>query len=171
VIKELTTIYTIGHSNHDFNNFIDLIDGMEVVVDLRSAPYSKYVPHFNKEDLKRGLEALGTGYVFMKDKNVGNIIGGRPNDEDCYPFKKISYELVKKKEWYGRGIRALIDIAEEKRTVVMCSEEDPYRCHRHHLIAQSLLENGLMVTHIIKDGRWEKAEGPGSKGTFQQTLI
>ncbi|MDY6959653.1 MAG: DUF488 domain-containing protein [Halobacteriota archaeon] len=169
--EDQATVYTIGHSNHDFDTFTRLIKGMEVVVDLRSNPYSKYVPHFNKKDLKRGLEALGIGYVFMYNKGVGNILGGMPNDKDCYHQKKVSYEVVKGKEWYNKGILGLIDISKGKKTVIMCSEEDPYRCHRHKLIAESLIESGLAVVHIRRDGRRTRVEREKRKVTFKQTLL
>ncbi|MDY6931229.1 MAG: DUF488 domain-containing protein [Halobacteriota archaeon] len=169
--EDQATVYTIGHSNHDFDTFTQLIKGVDVVVDLRSNPYSKYVPHFNKRDLKRGLEAIGIDYVFIKEKGVGNILGGRPNDEECYRSNKISYEVVKGKEWYKRGILGLIDISKEKRTVIMCSEEDPYRCHRHNLITESLLERGFTVVHIRRDGRKEKVEKQEKKITILQTDI
>ena len=169
--EDQATVYTIGHSNHDFDTFTQLIKGVDVVFDLRSNPYSKYVPHFNKRDLKRGLEALRIEYVFLYDKGVGNILGGKPNDEDCYHQKKISYELIKGKEWYNKGILSLTEISKEKRSVIMCIEEDPYRCHRHKLIAESLIEGGLEVVHIRRDGRRMRVEKEESKVPFTQTTF
>ena len=78
-----TTIYTIGHSNVEFGKFLSLLKGTEVLVDVRSVPYSKYVPQFNVDNLKRGVESVGIRYVFMEDEYAKNILGGRPGDNDC----------------------------------------------------------------------------------------
>lgn len=111
----------------------------------------------------------------MKDKRVGNILGGRPRDDDCYTNNtntdpKIVYENVMKKTWYREGIYALIDLAKKKKTVIMCSEEDPFKCHRHHLITQSLLRGNVAVIHIRKSGFLELVE-KSKKGMVQSTLI
>lgn len=156
VIK--TKIYTIGHSNVKFEKFLNLFNEIEVLVDVRSVPFSKYSSQFNIENLKRGLKSIGIEYVVMVDEYVGNVLGGRPKDEDCYLNGKIIYEEVMKKEWYKEGISALINIATKKRTVIMCSEEDPYKCHRHHLIAKSLLKRGVIVFHIRRNGEYERIE-------------
>lgn len=165
-----TTICTIGHSNVDVKSFLSLLNGFEVLVDVRSVPFSKYVPQFNRKNIKSELENIGIEYIFMEDQYLGNVLGGRPKADDCYIDEKVIYENVMKKEWYKKGILALIDIANKKTTVVMCSEEDPYKCHRHHLLTQSLLKKGITVFHIRKDGKREKIEKPLKK-TIQQTLM
>ncbi|VUT28179.1 MAG: hypothetical protein SYNGOMJ08_00742 [Candidatus Syntrophoarchaeum sp. GoM_oil] len=150
------TIYTIGHSNIELEDFLSLLDGIEVVVDVRSVPFSKYASQFNLKNIKSTLESIGIEYVFMEDEYVGNVLGGRPRDEDCYEDGKVVYENIMRKSWYKEGISALIELAENKKVAIMCSEEDPYRCHRHHLISQSLLGDGVSVFHIRGDGRTEK---------------
>lgn len=163
------TIYTIGHSNVKFEDFLGLLNGFEVLVDVRSIPFSKYAPQFNVENIKRELESIGIIYVFIEDEYVGNVLGGRPRDDDCYENGKILYEDVMNKAWYKEGISALIELAKKKRTVIMCSEEDPYKCHRHRLIAQSLLREGVSVFHIRGDGTKEKILKPEKKN-IQLTL-
>ncbi|MFV2040604.1 MAG: DUF488 family protein [Candidatus Hydrothermarchaeales archaeon] len=157
------TIYTVGHSNVEFEKFLSLLNGIKVLVDVRSTPFSKYAPQFNIKNIKRKLEAKGIEYVFIEDEYVGNVLGGKPKDEDCYENGKIVYGTVMKKGWYKEGISALIDFANKKRTVIMCSEEDPYACHRHHLISQSLLREGITVFHIRGDGTNERIEKPEKK--------
>jgi len=152
------TIYTVGHSNIEFETFLGLLNGIEILVDVRSVPFSKYAPQFNIKNIKRQLETKGIDYVFMEDEHVGNVLGGRPNDDECYENGKIVYEKIMKKEWYKKGISAVIKLANNKRTVIMCSEEDPYKCHRHHLITQSLLKEGITVVHIRGDGSKEKVQ-------------
>jgi uncharacterized protein (DUF488 family) len=163
-------IYTIGHSNIDLGRFLSMLNGIEILVDARSEPYSKYVPQFNSDFLKKQLEKVGIEYIFMKNDFVGNIIGGRPKERDCYENGDVVYERIRKKKWYKEGISTLIELAHKKRIVIMCSEEDPYKCHRHNLIAQSLLRGGVIVYHIRSDGIKEKIEKP-DKITTQLTLI
>lgn len=163
-------VYTVGHSNVEFEKLLGLLNEIEVLVDVRSVPFSKYVPQFNMGNIKESLEDVGIGYVFMKDKQVGNVLGGRPKDEDCYEDGKIIYENVKKKEWYKEGISALTELANKKRTVIMCSEENPYKCHRHHLITQSLLNEGANVIHIRGGGVVEEIK-KAEKKVVQLTLI
>ncbi|ATZ61345.2 MAG: DUF488 domain-containing protein [Methanosarcinales archaeon Met12] len=163
-------IYTVGHSNVEFEKFLSLLNGIEVLVDVRSVPFSKYTPQFNIKNIKMKLENVGIEYVFMEDEYMGNVLGGEPRDGDCYENGKIIYENVMKKGWYKRGILALIELANKKGTVIMCSEEDPHKCHRHHLITQSLLKEGMDVFHIRGDGSKEKIEKP-EKIMVQLTLI
>ncbi len=164
-------IYTVGHSNIDLERFFTMLKGIEILVDARSEPYSKYVPQFNSDILKKQLEKAGIEYIFMKNDYVGNIIGGRPKDGDCYENGEVVYERIRKKKWYKEGIAKLIELAHNKKKIaIMCSEEDPYKCHRHNLIAQSLLRGGVIVYHIRSDGIKEKIEKP-DKITTQLTLI
>ena len=153
-----STIYTVGHSNFEFEKFLSLLDGIEVLVDVRSIPFSKCAPQFNIKNIKRGLESVGINYMFTEDEYVGNVLGGRPRDDDCYENDKIVYENVMKKGWYQEAISALIELAEKKKVAILCSEEDPYKCHRHNLIAQSLLREGITVFHIRGDGSKDKVE-------------
>jgi len=163
-------IYTVGHSNIALERFLSMLNDIEILIDARSEPFSKYVPQFNSDFLKKQLEKAGIEYIFMKNDYVGNIIGGRPKDRDCYENGEVIYERIKKKKWYKEGISTLIELAHKKRLVIMCSEEDPYKCHRHNLIAQSLLKGGVIVYHIRSDGIKEKIEKP-DKITIQMTLI
>ncbi len=163
-------IYTIGHSNIELEDFLSLLDGIEAVVDVRSVPFSKYASQFNMKNIKRALESVGIEYIFMEDKYIGNVLGGRPKDEDCYENGKVVYENIMRKEWYRKGISALIELAKKKKVVIMCSEKDPYKCHRHHLITQSLLKEGIEVFHIRGDGKKEKVEKL-KKRTVQLTLV
>lgn len=163
-------IFTIGHSNFEFETFLDLLKDIEVLVDVRSVPFSKYAPQFNIKNINGGLEGFGIKYVFMEDEYVGNVIGGRPRDDDCYENGKIVYETVMKKGWYQEAISALIALAKKNKVVIMCSEEDPYKCHRHNLITQSLLREGINVIHIRGDGSKEQVK-KAEKKIVQLKLI
>lgn len=157
--KASTKVYTIGHSNVEFEKFLNLLNlnEIEVLVDVRSVPFSKYVPHFNKENIKMKLEEAGIEYIHLGDK-----LGGMQKDKEG----KICYDVTEKSEEYIKGISMLIKLAGNKKTVIMCSEEDPDKCHRHHLIAQTLLRRGAVVFHIRGNGTTEKAK----KESIQLTL-
>jgi uncharacterized protein (DUF488 family) len=103
-------------------------------------------------------------YVF-----AGDYLGGRPTDPTCYKdgvvpdgkadyLKLVDYTEVMKRDWYQRGIQRLLEIASQRQTVIMCSEEDPMMCHRHQLLTQTLLKQGIPVWHIRSDGRVEEAK-------------
>ena len=122
-----------------------------IVADFVEA-YSRYNPQYNRETIQRTLEDTGIAYAY-----AGDYLGGRPNDPVCYENEKVSYHLVAARPWFRRALARLIEIASEKRTAIMCVEEDPNRCHRHHLVAQALLQEGKTVWHIRGDGRLEEA--------------
>lgn len=142
-------IYTIGHSNLESKQFIELLysNRIELLVDVRSSPYSKYVPHFNSPRLRNNLKKVGINYKYLGDK-----IGGKPSSIEYYIDGKVSYPLIKKTENYKNGIKELIKISRDYKTVIMCAEKDPVKCHRYQLITSSLIEKGLEVRHIIEAG-------------------
>jgi uncharacterized protein (DUF488 family) len=163
---ESTSIYTIGHSNVTAEEVIALLMANEIatVVDVRSVPYSQYTPQFNREIFEATLKQAGIDYKF-----AGETLGGRPKDPTCYRcdakpksrgafLKQVDYGAVMKRPWYQKGIARLVEIAGAQRTAIMCSEEDPNDCHRHHLIAQTLLPQGISVYHIRHTGTVEEAQ-------------
>jgi len=156
-MPEELLIYTIGHSDHDTGEFIALLrqHSITLVVDVRSRPYSRWAHQFNRETLARDLEDAGIAYRFM-----GDVLGGRPADPTLYDpeRERPDYRRVAQSITYQAGIDRLLDLARGERVAVMCSEGDHRRCHRHLLIAQTLLERGVRVLHIQPDGRTVKGE-------------
>jgi len=155
-------LYTIGHSNHPVDDFVQLLAGHGVrqLVDVRSTPYSRFHPQFNKTALLQVLLAYNIDYSWL-----GEVLGGRPKDPSCYkhqaiPTKaeanlhEVSYPAVMQRSWFVEGIHHLIEIADLQTTCIMCAEKDPVRCHRHHLISRYLLAQYPKVTvwHILGDG-------------------
>ena len=155
-------LYTIGHSNQSLDRFIHLLEdnGIMTLVDVRSAPYSRYNPHFNKENLESALREHDIQYAY-----AGKFLGGRPTDPTCYKSRtlpaegadylhEVDYPEVMKREWFIKGIERLLELADEQTTAIMCSEENPAQCHRHHLIAKYLMTKHPEVTvkHIRADG-------------------
>ncbi|MBI4831525.1 MAG: DUF488 domain-containing protein [Candidatus Lindowbacteria bacterium] len=148
------TIYTIGHSNHTAEKFVELLKqhGIELVVDVRSAPYSKYSPQFGKEEMALFLSENGIEYAFH-----GNSLGGRPNDRSCYEGEAVNYEAIREKEWFRDGLDYVCWEATNRKLALLCAEEDPNECHRHNLVTQELLKKGEQVVHIRGDGSLEEA--------------
>jgi uncharacterized protein (DUF488 family) len=150
-------IYTIGHSDHTTAAFVDLLRRHEItlVVDVRSQPYSRWAPQFNRETLARDLQDAGIAYRFM-----GDALGGRPADPALYDpgQERPDYQRVGQTLAYQTGMDQLLDLAGTEQVAVMCSEGDHRQCHRHLLVAQTLLERGVRVLHIQPDGTTVEGE-------------
>ena len=150
------SIFTIGHSNHPSETFLDLLHEhrIDVVADVRSSPYSRYNPHFNHQSLNDALENSGIDYVFL-----GGELGGRPMDRSCYDADgRVQFERLANTDQFDDGIRRVIWVSDERRVALMCSEKEPLNCHRTLLIAKVLEERGVPVTHILADGSLETHE-------------
>lgn len=146
-------VFTIGHSNHEPQAFVSLLQahGVDVVVDVRSAPYSRYLPHFNKEHLAKALREAGIRYVFR-----GSELGGQPADRAYYDDEgRIRYDEVARTPVYGEGVDFIVAGADERRLALMCSEKEPLDCHRTLMVSQSLARRGVAVAHIHADGNLE----------------
>ena len=149
------TVYTIGHSNLELEVFIRLLQKYEIqiLVDVRSQPYSSYVKHFNKENLKASLHKVGIEYFYG-----GNQLGGNPQDEKFWRDGKVDLELIRKSDEYKKGLQVVKKLISLKTVVIMCVEENPENCHRADLIAKDLMKIGLEVRHIRADGSFEIAQ-------------
>jgi uncharacterized protein (DUF488 family) len=146
-------IFTIGHSNTPIDVLLANLRAYEIeaLVDVRSQPYSKYTPHFNRPDLSSRLQEEGIRYAFM-----GDTLGGRPDGREFYDDEgHVRYDLWSASDAFAEGIVKLKGSATRRRTVVLCSEEDPEACHRHLLIARVLASDGWppsRIAHIRGDG-------------------
>lgn len=145
-------LWTIGHSNHSIKRFLDLLRSHEidVVVDVRSQPYSAYQGHFSQAPLRRSLEDAGIRYLFL-----GKELGGRPPEAALYDEDNhVLYGELAKTERFQCGLDRLVRGVASYRVVMMCSEEDPSNCHRRLLVTRALEESGAPVTvsHIRGSG-------------------
>lgn len=149
-------IFTIGHSDHSIEDFVALLadNSVNMVVDVRSAPRSRWVPHFNPDNLEPTLERTGIDYAYM-----GRELGGRPNDRSAYDGDgRVSYERAAMADDFSDAIASLIRQADERRIVLLCMERDPLECHRALLVARALAEQGVDMRHILPDGSVESHE-------------
>ncbi|NPA34785.1 MAG: DUF488 domain-containing protein [Chlorobi bacterium] len=143
-------LFSIGHSNKSIDQFIsELKDfGTEVLIDVRSKPYSRRFPYFNKEFLNQHLESAGIKYVYL-----GDLLGGLPNDPSCYTNGKVDYNKLRKKDYFRKGIELLKEIYSTGiKAAIMCSEGNPAHCHRTLLIGVELSKEGIELEHIVVKG-------------------
>ena len=142
--------WSIGHSNHELPAFVDLVRGagIAVIADVRSQPYSRFNPQFNREPLRSSLLESGIDYVFL-----GAELGGRPAEPECYDSDgNVLYGKVAQTDRFRDGLQRLVSGSQRFRVAMMCSEGDPANCHRHLLIARALTEDGAPVVHVLSDG-------------------
>lgn len=157
-VSEMSTIYTIGHSNHPAEVFLALLDqhAVELLVDVRSSPYSRYVPQANREALSRALATAGISYLWL-----GARLGGKPEGVVA------DYDELRTSPTFQQGIDELLALATERRTAIMCAEGDHRQCHRYRLITPVLVDRGVQVVHIQADGSLvEEIEQPRQLNLF-----
>jgi uncharacterized protein (DUF488 family) len=147
----MNPLFTIGHSNHTIDGFIKHLKGadIEAIVDVRSSPYSKYAPWFNKEALKVILNDEHIRYVYL-----GKELGARRDEPCCYKGKRADYDLIAKTPNFTAGMQRLQQGLAKYRIALMCSEKDPLDCHRTVLVSRHAL-SFAEVQHIHADGSIE----------------
>jgi uncharacterized protein (DUF488 family) len=144
-------VLTIGHSNHSWDQFVAILqrNGVQVLAEVRSYPYSNYSPQFDRETLKESLGKAGVKYV-----DLGKELGGRPETAEFYDADgHVLYNKVAATEKFAEGIRRIEEGMKRFRVAMLCSEEDPAVCHRALLVGRVLRERGADVAHIRGDGR------------------
>lgn len=146
-------LYTIGHSTHPIEKFIELLTqhSITAVCDVRSHPYSKFNPQFNRESLQKELREHGIVYVFL-----GEELGARSSDPNCYINGKVHYPSLAQSDLFHQGLSRLRKGMESYRVALMCAEKDPITCHRTILICRHLRADNIDIQHILEDGSIEK---------------
>jgi uncharacterized protein (DUF488 family) len=144
------SVWTIGHSRHPWEKFLGLLQahGIALVADVRSLPRSRFVPHVNRERLEPALAAAGIRYAWL-----GEGLGGRPKDEGFYDAEgRVRYDRIAASARFREQLEELISLAKTQPVAVLCSEEDPNRCHRRLLLTPALVDRVAGVLHIRGDG-------------------
>ncbi len=143
-------LYSIGHGNKTIDEFIAELNKfkIEYLIDIRSKPYSKFYPWFNKTALKYAIKKtrkIVYGYM-------GDTIGGLPDKKYlCYTNDKVDYNKLAKMDFFQNGLQRLVKANEQGyRTCIMCSEGDPSMCHRTKLIGVELQKQGIEIQHIYR---------------------
>ena len=145
-------VLTVGHSNHQLENLMALLrlHGVTAVADVRSSPYSRSNPQFNRESFREPLNLNGIAYVFL-----GHELGGRPKDQSCYVEGKLQYHRLAHSRLFSRGLDRIQRGVHSHRIALLCAEAEPLNCHRAILVAQELAMRGIPVAHIHTNGRLE----------------
>jgi uncharacterized protein (DUF488 family) len=143
-------LFTIGYGARTLEEFLAALkkNGIEYLIDVRTAPYSKFKPEFSKDLLQYHVERAGIHYLFM-----GDTLGGQPKDPACHTDGKVDYGKVRAQAAFQSGIERLRKAFEQqRRAALMCSEGKPEQCHRSKLIGEALAAAGIPVCHIDEDG-------------------
>lgn len=149
-------IFTIGHGSLSLEEFFNLlfIHQIKRLLDIRSAPYCKYAVWFNKEAISSEAAHREIAYSYL-----GHLLGGFPKDKNCLcPDENPDYELMAKSKAFEAGLKQVIKGEDLGEMAIMCSEKDPYACHRHKLVSKAILEEGVKVAHILSDGSLRHSE-------------
>jgi uncharacterized protein (DUF488 family) len=149
----MSELLTIGHSTHPVDEFIALLKmhGITAVADVRSDPYSRHNPQFNRENLQPELKRNGIAYVFL-----GKELGPRSDDPRCYENGKVSYKRLARTALFQDGLDRVRQGMASYRIALMCSEKDPVTCHRTILVCRHLRSDGIRIRHILEDGAIEE---------------
>jgi len=155
------TVFTIGHSTHAQERFIALLcqHGITALCDVRSKPYSRMNPQFNREELEEALLARGIAYRFL-----GKELGARSDDPHCYERGKVQYGRLAETDLFKHGLRRVLrGMKDGFRIALMCAEKEPLECHCTILVARHLAALGVAVAHIHADGRLENHDSALSR--------
>lgn len=148
-------VLTVGHSNHPIDRFFDLVagHGVNALVDVRTSPFSRFAPQFNKEALAASARERGLAYVFL-----GRELGGRPSDPRLVDANGVAdYAGMARTAEFADGIaRVMQGLGKGYRIALTCSERCPTECHRCLLVARRIGAEGVRTAHILFDGRREE---------------
>ena len=146
------SLFTIGYSTHTQESFLYLLQKYSVtaLADVRSEPFSKYKPEFNRNILSAFLNKNGIRYVFLGDE-----CGARIKAQECYINGKAEYKLIAKHPIFLHGLERIKKGLLTQTIALMCAEKDPIQCHRTILICRNLRHENIEISHILFDGLLE----------------
>jgi uncharacterized protein (DUF488 family) len=145
----MSDIFTIGHSTYSIEHFVRMLSDARItaIADVRSSPWSRHNPQFNRADLRSSLQSAGIDYRFY-----GKQLGGRPTDPSLFHGSTADYELMARTSEFAEGLEMIVSGAAKHRLALMCSEHNPLDCHRCLLVGRALTDCGRAVNHIVSDG-------------------
>ncbi len=158
---KLSKIYTIGHSQHKIEHFLQLLKmhNINYVIDVRSTPYSKYAQTYDRENITRELKNHNINYAFM-----GKYFGARQDNKELYTKEGyLDFEKFSESYLFNTGLQNVIKGTENNKIALMCLEKKPIDCHRAILVANAFYKAGCEVGHILEDGRLESHEDLNSE--------
>jgi uncharacterized protein (DUF488 family) len=143
-------VFTIGHSTLSYERFGALLKDAAItaIADVRTAPYSRHFPHFNRDSLRHALLQDQIAYVFL-----GKELGGRPKESRFFCNGVADYEKMAETIEFSKGLERVIQGAKKFKIAMMCSEHDPLDCHRCLLVGRALHQDrNVTVHHIMSNG-------------------
>jgi uncharacterized protein (DUF488 family) len=149
----MKVLYTIGHSTHPLELFLEMLGKHDItaVCDVRSSPFSRYNPQFNREVLRDALREVGIAYVFL-----GEELGARTSDPDCYDDEgRVRYDALAQTALFRQGLDRVYRGMEDYQVALMCAEKDPLDCHRTILVCRALRSTAFEISHILENGQLE----------------
>jgi uncharacterized protein (DUF488 family) len=161
-------VFTIGHSTHPIERFVALLkrNGIEALADVRSTPFSRFNPQFNKQRLAASLKDEGIDYLFL-----GKELGARSDDPGCYQGDQVRYERLAATPAFKEGLARVKKEAGVRAVALMCAEKDPLDCHRTILVGRELARDGFALRHILADGKVEEHETALDRLMKQHDLV
>lgn len=163
-------VFTLGLANQPWDRVRERLSAVSVdkVIDVRSRPFARYAPQFDREELEGGLADAGIEYEWL-----GRHLGQRPDGAEFYDAAGHTlYDRVAAQPWFMKAIGRVEYEAERRTLVLICQEEEPERCHRWALIGKVLADRGVRILHLRKDGTIEEqARVDERSGVGQQSLL
>jgi uncharacterized protein (DUF488 family) len=143
------TIFSIGHSNLTTEAFLALLKdaGIDAIADVRSMPWSRFNPQFNRETLKSSLKAAGIAYSYL-----GDALGGRPSEPRFFCEGVADYRKMAKADAFAEGLQRLKTGSRKYRIAILCAEQNPIGCHRCLLVGRALHSSRQKIVHLLHDG-------------------
>lgn len=144
------TIYSIGYGNRKIDQFLFLLKKYEInlLIDIRTNPASRFQPAYNRKMLSELLKQQNIEYLFL-----GMELGGKPKDVNLYSEGRLDYAKVNSSFEYKKGIEALkSNLGQGFAVCIMCAELNPDECHRKNLVAETLFAQKIDTNHITKAG-------------------
>ena len=144
-------LFTVGHSQHDVNYFISLLNqyNIDYILDVRSIPYSKYAEQYNKENISISLNSANIKYISM-----GKYFGARPQNKELYHNEGyLDFEKVRESKDFNKGIEnVMVGLNQGHNIALMCTEKEPIDCHRAILVARAFEMHMVYTKHILPNG-------------------
>jgi uncharacterized protein (DUF488 family) len=142
-------LYTIGHGVLPIEELLRLIRsfGVDLVVDVRSQPFSRRASHFNREALGCVLGEHGVAYRWVPE------LGGRPEADLRTDAGAPDYERMAATTETAHALDKLADVAARRTVAILCSESQPTECHRSRMLEPELARRGIWVEHILHSGK------------------
>jgi uncharacterized protein (DUF488 family) len=144
------TIFTIGHSTRTIDEFIELLNlhSITQLVDIRTIPHSRHNPQFGQQEIEKSLKKAGIRYVYLKALGGLRSASKDSVNDGWHNLSFRNYADYMQTDDFAKGLDALIDLAQDTTTAIMCAEAVPWRCHRS-LVSDALLVRDISVCEII----------------------